>query len=163
MAYTKTGVRITGGASPITVEENGWVPTVSVDNLDENTVYSATAYVVANGETFTSQSSTFTTLAAGKIVIDGLEYEYDRDGGAYIILWKYASTYPVDDTVCRCYWSDDPNMRNATTYIPNINPNSVLDGSADLKIPAEKGRWYLQIDFRDMYGYKSDGTPYEIS
>lgn len=162
MAYTKTGVRLTGGASPITVEENGWVPTITVNGLDDRTTYTATAYVVANGETFTSPAQTFTTLNEGKVLIDGLSFEYDS-GGGYILSWKYASIYPVDDTVCRCYWSADPNMRDATTYIPNINPNSVLDGSADLKIPAEQGRWYLQVDFRDMYGYKSDTTPYMIT
>lgn len=163
MAYTKTGITISGGASPVTIEEDGWVPSISATGLEEDVSYTVTAYVVANGQTFASPSSSFRTLQSGKVVIDGLSYEYNREGGCYIINWKYTSIYPVDDEAIRCYWSDDPNMRDSTTYIPNVTPNTVNDGVCDVKIPAEEGTYYLSISIPDMYGYKCDSTPHTIT
>ncbi len=100
MAITETGVVVTTlQGIQGTYTEQGQALQIVMDGLTPNTAYRATAYCIDNGIQSTSNTESFTTLAAGTIVLT--RQSMARQGSDYDIVYTYTSTYALSSSVLR--------------------------------------------------------------
>ena len=100
MAITETGVVVTTlQGIQGTYTEQGQALQIVMDGLTPNTAYRATAYCIDNGIQSTSNTESFTTLAAGTIALT--RQSMARQGSNYVIVYTYTSTYALSSSVLR--------------------------------------------------------------
>lgn len=101
MAITETGVVVTTlQGIQATYTEQGQALQIVMDGLTPNTAYQATAYCIDNGIQSTSNTESFTTLAAGTITLT--HQSSTRQGSNYVVVYTYTSTYALSSSILRC-------------------------------------------------------------
>ena len=88
-------------SNPLTETEAGQPQSVELTNLDSNETYYTKAVLKNNG-TVEDESTveTFATLPAGTIALT--HQSSARQGGDYVVVYTYTSTYALSSSVLRC-------------------------------------------------------------